>query len=616
MKRNLGEELAAKRVLIVDGAMGTMLYSKGVYINRCFEELNLSQGAMVREVHREYLEAGADILMTNTYGANRLKLAAHGLENQVTAINKAAVDLCRSVAGDKAWVAGSIGPLKRGMQVDGITEAEAKAVFDEHASGLAAGGIDLMILETFTDHNELRIALEAVKRKAPGIPIAAFMSFGVDGTTLKGLRPEEVAAHMAGLGADIVGANCSTGPHAMFDTMQRMCKSTSIPVGAMPNAGAPRVVDGRTMYMATPDYMSKFAKRYIVAGVQLIGGCCGTTPAMIHEVAMSVKALSPSRIKVVAPQAAEADKPLDPVPREKLSPFAAKLSRGEFAVSIEVRPPKGLNADAMLKSLKKFREMGVDTVNIPDSPRATVSMSPMALAALIKRSAGLEAIVHFSCRDRNLLGMQSDLLGLHALDVRDVLIVTGDPPHMGNYPHATAVFDLDAIGLTSMVANLNRGLDLAGKSLGSVTGFHHGVGADPGAVDFDREVNRYIEKVESGAMYMMTQPVFDVTILEKFMKAVKSHRVKTLVGIMPFISHRNCEFFHHEVPGVVVPAHIREIMREAGSGPKAMREGVAIAREALDAARSLCDGAYIMAPMGKYNLPLAVLGHVPPEEIA
>lgn len=615
MGRDLLQELGSGRPLVIDGAMGSELYGRGVYINQAFEEINLKTPDLIREIHADYLKAGADILMTNTFNGNREKLKAFGLAGKVREVNLEGARIARAVAQDKAFVAGSMGPLGHNRAFGGVSEKDAENIFREQASALIDGEVDAIILETFGDLDEIKAAIRAVRAADEVIPILAFMSFGIDGTTLRGHRPEDVVSELKDLPVTVLGANCSTGPHAMLDTIQRMIAVSPFPIAAMPNAGAPRIVEGRTLYMATPDYISKFAKRFINAGCQLIGGCCGTSPEMIHEIANSVKALSPSRVEVVSEAPEEREKAMAPIPDTELSEMSRRLEAGEFLVSVEVRPPRGITAGALIRGIAPLKDHGVDFVNIPDSPRATVSMSPMSLALQIKESSNLETIIHFSCRDRNLLGMQSDLLGLHALGIRDILCVTGDPPHMGNYPTATAVFDVDAIGLTRMMSNFNRGLDLGGKSLKAVTGFYHGVGADPGALDLDREVDRYIQKVESGAKFMMTQPVFDTEIFAKFMKRIEKHRVKTLVGIMPFVSHKNCEFFHHEVPGVVVPEHHREIMRKAGTGPRAMREGVAIAREALDSVRELCDGAYIMAPLGRYKLPLGVLGALSMEEM-
>jgi len=615
MARNLRQELADKKVLILDGAMGTMLYNKGVYINRSFEELNLSQPDLVKEIHQEYLDAGADILMANTFSANRKKLEHFELSEKVGEINQAAVKLCREVCQDKAFVAGSMGPLGMKIKHSHRERSTVISCYQEQAQYLIGAGVDLIVVETFNDLSEVEMVIEAIKNVSADLPLFVFMTFTWDHSLLTGKTPEDVVTFLETQNIDVIGANCSTGPHSMLGTLKKMMEVSHLPVAAMPNAGPPQQVEGRTLYMTNASYMKKYAKRFINSGVQLIGGCCGTTPEMIREIATSVKALSPSRVKVVDRKSTLTVESQEPVAYEKLTGMSKVLADNDFLYSVELRPPRGFNADSILKKIKELKEYGVHMVNIPDSPRATLSMSPMALAILVREHVGLESIIHFTCNNRNLLAMHGDLLGLHALNIRDVLLVTGDPPNMGNYPMATSIYDVDAIGITRIVDNLNHGLDMIGKPMKNITSFHNGVGVDPGAIDMDREIDRYIQKVEAGAKYVMTQPVFDVKVFEKFMSQVKDYRIKTLVGIQPLLSHKNCEFMHYEVPGVSVPDDIREVMKKAGSGPEARREGVAIAQLALEAVRDLCDGAYIMAPMGNYKMPLAVMGKIPVEAV-
>ncbi|HUX07227.1 MAG TPA: bifunctional homocysteine S-methyltransferase/methylenetetrahydrofolate reductase [Acidobacteriota bacterium] len=606
------DRLASDYVYVADGAMGTMLYAKGIFINRCFDELNLSAPDLVKEIHQEYVAAGAEIIETNTYGANRFKLRPHGFEEKLRDINIAAARLAREVATDRALVAGSMGPLAP-SPLKAMAQRRAEDVYDafhEQVEALAEGGVDLLIIETISDLDELRLAIKACKDVCD-LPIIASVTHNEDNKTVFGDTPEECAAGIEQWGADVAGVNCSTGPRAMLASLQRMGAVTKLPFSAMPNAGSPQLVDGRYIYLSSPEYMAEYAKRFIQrAGVSIIGGCCGTTPAHIKAIRSAVRALRPSRIAISIEAPSLDDRPPaeEPVETSLKSPLARKLRR-KFVTSIELTPPRSPDPAKALKSAAMLKEYGVDCVNIPDGPRASARISPMVLAWLVEHEVGMETILHYTCRDRNILGMQSDLQGAHALGLRNVLAVTGDPPKIGDYPDATAVFDIDAIGLVRMIYRLNCGQDLVGNPIGSQTAFHVGVGANPGAINIEKELERYGRKVEAGAEYVLTQPVFDVRLLESFLANTRESRLPTMVGILPLLSHRNAEFLHNEVPGMQIPDVVMKRMAKISGDEAARREGILIAREAIAEARTLegVSGVYIMPPFGRYPMALEVL---------
>jgi len=606
-------ESVRENVIVSDGAMGTMLYAKGVYLNRCYDEMNLTQPEMVRDIHSEYLKAGAQLIETNTFGANPIKLEPHGLAGKTEEINRRGAEIARDAAGDLAWVAGSIGPLGKQLSPIGkISLDEAIDLFSAQIRGLVAGGVDLLSLETMADIQELVAATQAARRVCD-LPILAMATFPAEGRTMLGYTPEEVSSALASQGVQILGANCSEGPHDMLETIQRFRHANGeIPLAAMPNAGHPRKHDDRVLYMTSPEYMAEYARRFILAGASLVGGCCGTTPAHVRAIAAMVKALKPAKPQIMVVKPLEKAKILEPTPIEKRSPFGAKLARKSmighrFLVSVEMNPPKGHDISKVLAAADELRFHGVDVVNIPDGPRASARMSPLHLAALIQQWVGMETVLHYTCRDRNLLGMQADLLGAHATGLRNILAVTGDPPKLGDYPHVTAVYDVESIGLVRVLDGLNRGVDLAANPIGQPTTFLVGVGANPGAEDLEREVRRFRYKVEAGANFCMTQPVYDVEILSRFLDRISDCRIPVLAGILPLASYRNAEFLHNEVPGMRIPEPIRERMRKAGSDEKAREEGVSIAQEVLVACRPLVQGAYIMPPFGRIDAAIKVL---------
>jgi homocysteine S-methyltransferase len=594
-------------VVLCDGAMGTMLYARGVFLNRCFDELNLSNPDLVRGVHQEYVEAGADVIETNTFGAHRLKLGPHGLDAQVRKINREGARIAREAAGEKALVAGSVGPLGKPLAPLGnVAFADAVAAYREQAEGLAEGGVDLFILETMASLDQARAALEAV-RAASALTVVVSLTFNEEGTTAYGETPEAVVGALEGLGVPVIGANCSQGPAEMLETVKRMAAAAkSAKLLAMPNAGAPALVDGRYVYLCTPEYMASYARRFIAAGVTMVGGCCGTTPAHIKNLARSVKMLKPSREEVEVRVVARPKEAPAAIPREEKSPLARKLGK-RFVVSVELDPPKGADPGVVIERAQYCKEHEVDAINVADGPRASARMSAQALCLLMQQKVGIDTILHYTCRDRNLLGIQSDLLGAYALGLRNILAITGDPPKLGDYPDATAVYDVDSIGLVRIMDHLNHGCDLAGNLFGPALGIHVGCGADPSKPDMEKEVARLEKKIAAGAEYVMTQPVYDPRTLERFFSMVGHLDVPVLVGILPLYSHKNAEFLHNEVPGMSIPEDIRERMSRAGSGEKAQAEGVAIAREATLAARELGEGVYVMPPFNKVELAVRVI---------
>jgi methionine synthase I (cobalamin-dependent)/5,10-methylenetetrahydrofolate reductase len=594
-------------VVVCDGATGTMLYARGVFVNRCFDELNLSNPALVQGIHQEYVEAGADVIETNTFGANRFKLGPHGFESQVAKINREGARIARAAAQGQALVAGSIGPLGKPLAPFGnITFDEAVGAYREQAEGLAQGGVDLFLLETMPSLDHARAAVTAVKTVSER-PLVVSLTFNEEGTTFYGEKPEDVVRTVEEWDVAVVGANCSQGPQPMLETMKRMAAAaTRAKLSAMPNAGAPALVDGRYVYLCTPEYMASYARRFIAAGVSFVGGCCGTTPPHIRNIVRSVRMVQPAREVVTLEAPARSKEAPAPIPREDKSPLARKLGK-QFVVSVELDPPKGADPGRIVDRAQYCKENEVDAINVADGPRASARMSAQSLCVLLLHRVGMDTILHYTCRDRNLLGIQSDLLGAYALGLRNILAITGDPPKLGDYPDATAVYDVDSIGLIRILDHLNHGCDLAGNLIGPALGIHIGCGADPSKPDWDKEIRRLETKVAAGAEYVMTQPVYDPRTVEKFLSAVRHLEVPILIGILPLYSHRNAEFLHNEVPGMRIPDDIRERMHKAGSGEAAQAEGVAIAQDSLRAARDLAQGAYIMPPFNKVELAVRVI---------
>ncbi len=596
--------------VLCDGAMGTLLYSKGIFINRCYDELNLSQPDLIRGVHHEYLQAGAEIVETNTFGGNSFRLERHGLGGKVRDINFAGAKLAKEAAKSfDAWVAGSVGPL--GIRIEPLGKTsfqEAKDAFREQIAALLEGGVDVIILETFGYLEELHQALLAARELNPKVPVIAQVTVDEEANCLDGSTPETFGPRLEQWGADVIGCNCSVGPVAMLDAMERVRAATSLPVSAQPNAGIPRSVEGRNIYLCSPEYMASYARKFVAAGVKLVGGCCGTTPEHIRVMKSGLRA-SQARAKVSDPQVKTKVKlpaAIEAVPLAQRSQLGAKIAGGAFVTMVEIVPPKGTNIQKELEGARFLKSVGVDGINIPDSPRASARMSNQALSVLLQQQAGIEAILHYTCRDRNVLCIQSDLLGAAAVGIKNLICITGDPPKMGGYPDATAVFDVDAIGLVNIVHNLNRGLDIGGNPIGVGTGFAIGVGANPGVSNIDEEIRRFEFKVEAGAEYAVTQPVFDLSLLETFLKRIEHCRIPVIAGIWPLVSVRNAEFMKDELR-VSVPDSILERMTRAPSPEAAREEGIVIAREMLIAVRGMVQGAQISAPMGKYSAAVDVL---------
>jgi homocysteine S-methyltransferase len=608
--RDFIQAIADEHVYLFDGAMGTMLYAKGVFINKCYDELNLRNPEIVLEVHKQYVRAGAEILETNTYGANRIKLRSFGIEDDLREINERGAAIAREAAGDSVFVAGAIGPLGIRIEPYGPTSLdEAREYFREQAAALRDAGVDLFVLETMSNIAEIEQGILAI-RDICSLPIVAQMTIGNDGRTIYGDVPRTIAQRLDVAGADVIGLNCSVGPDVMLDAIEEITAVTAKKISAQPNAGLPREVNGRQMYMASPDYMAKYAKRLIHKGVKFLGGCCGTTPEHIKVMADAVRPLSPRRSFVVIEHGADEknSESKTAVPFAERSNWGKKIAAGEFVTTIEIVPPKGPNPDKMIDSVHAIRAAGVDAVNVPDGPRAQNRMGAIAVAVLLQQRVGIETVLHYCCRDRNLLGMHSDMLGCAALGLRNLLLITGDPPKMGPYPDATAVFDIDSIGLTNMANLMNHGLDLGGNPFGEPTKFTIGVGVNPGHLDLDYELRRLDWKVKAGAEYAITQPVFDAAVLEKFLAQIQGMHLPVIAGIWPLLSYRNAQFMNNEVPGVSVTDEVMERMRIASEKSKehGLREGIAIARETLERVRHRVAGVQVSAPLGRVDLALQV----------
>jgi len=607
-------EALESRVLVCDGAMGTMLYAKGVFINKSFDALNLSSPELVGEVHQEYVRAGADIIETNTFGANRLKLGSFGIGDKLHDINQRGAMIAREAAGDRAYVAGAIGPLGVRIEPWGKTGAsEARDAFEEQARALAEGGVDLFVLETFRDPNEIGAAIDAVRRVSD-LPIIAQMTTEEDGNTLDGTPPERFAPELERRGATMIGVNCAVGPAPMLETIERMAAVTTLKLSAQPNAGRPRDVEGRNLYLCSPEYMASYARRFVLHNVRVVGGCCGTTPEHIRQIKAAVR----SQTRLTAPQvsdrrpratsggagAAKIESP--PVPREEKSRFAHSLAHGRFVVAVEVVAPRGFDYGEAIARARLLKIRGVDAITIGDGHRTSARISGLSLAVLIEQQAGIETLLHYACRDRNLIGIQSDLLGAHAMGLRNLMLITGDPGRVGDYPDATAVFDVDSIGLTNLVSRLNHGCDLGGQPIGAPARFHIGVSVNPGAPNLDEELRRFEYKVEAGAEFVVTWPVFDIGAFETFLKRIEPARLPVIAGLLPLESARHAEFVANEVPGTSVPEALLDRMRRVRPD-EAAAEGVAIARDLARGLRAAVQGLQISTTSGQIEAALGII---------
>ncbi len=596
-----------KRPVVCDGAMGTMLYSKGISLNRCFDELNAAMPQLVKEVHLAYIKAGAEVIETNTFGANKFRLQKFGLGEKVREFNLAGARVAREVAGDDLYVAGAVGPLGVRLEPLGHTSREeARAVFREQITALVEGGVDLIIVETMMDLNEAHQALRAA-REVGQLPVIVQMTVQDDGSTPIGTLPEDFARALDEWGADLIGVNCSVGPAAVLETLERIAAVTEKRLSAQPNAGMPRTVEGRNLYLCSPEYMASYARRFIQTGARLVGGCCGTSPEHIKAIKTAVRSLTPQRARASVEVRARPGHTLPPVPVASRSRLAGKLARQEFPVLVEVVPPKGCDATKEVEGVQYLLERGIDAVNIPDGSGATARMSALTLAALLQQRAGIEVLLHYSSRDRNVLTIQSDLLGAHALGVRNLLALTRDTPQYSTVLESDAS-EVDAIGLVNLLSNLNRGLDVGANPLGAQTAYLVGASINPYALNLEEELRRFQHKVEAGADFAVTQPVFQVEQLAKFLERARSFapHLPVIAGIWPLTSFRNAEFMNNEVPGISVPPAVMERMRAADSGERARQEGLKIAQETLREIRSLVQGVQIAAPFGRYALAVEV----------
>jgi methionine synthase I (cobalamin-dependent)/5,10-methylenetetrahydrofolate reductase len=614
------DKLFSGNTVLCDGAMGTMLYSCGIFINRCYDELNVSQPETVRSVHESYLAAGAQVIETNTFGANSFRLERFGLREKVGEINRAGaaiarqcVDAIHDKQGTEAFVAGAVGSL--GLPADELKKAglaAVRAAFAEQIKALAEGGVDLLIAETMMSVDEAEQAVLAAREVAPQLKIVVLMTVDDDGNCLDGSTPEDAAKRLAKVGADAVGCNCSTGPAVVLSVIERMRAVTDLPLVAMPNAGMPRNVEGRAIYLTSPEYMASFARKFVRAGASWVGGCCGTTPEHIRAMRGALRAMDAqdsgesNGVKAVS-VVSSAEPTIEPKPLEERSEIGRRIANGEFVTMVEIVPPKGFNCERELAGAALLAKHGVHAVNVPDSPRASARMSAQSLCVQIQQKVGIETVLHYTCRDRNILGIQSDLLGAASIGLKNMLCLTGDPPKMGNYPDATAVFDVDAIGLVKIVGGLNHGLDLGKNSIGGSTGFTISVAANPGVPDIEHEVRRFAYKVEAGAEFCITQPVFDMKLLEEFLRRIEGFRIPVIAGIWPLTSLRNAEFMKKDL-GVSMPEEILKRMAATTSKEEGFAEGLKIAQEMLASVRGDVQGVQVSAPFGKYSAALDVLG--------
>ncbi len=632
--------------VLCDGAMGTMLYSCGIFINRCYDELNVTQPDTVRSVHEGYLQAGAQIIETNTFGANAFRLEHYGLRDKVGEFNRAGAAIARQCVeaihqkqASQAFVAGAVGSLGRPLAPNGETTLEAaRAAFAEQIAALAEGGVDLLIMETMMSVDEAEQALLAAREIAPHLRVVVLMTVDESGTCLDGNSPEIAAQRLGAAGADAIGCNCSVGPATVLGVIERMHAVTMLPLVAMPNAGLPRIIEGRNIYLSSPEYMGSFARKFVAAGASWVGGCCGTTPVHIRSMRSALRAMKAQsegegeaassvaqsdaesglnssnqvlvndlRSRAVQSPDAAREGAVEPRPLRERSHIGRRVAEGEFVTMVEIVPPRGFDCSKELAGAALLAARGVDAINVPDSPRASARMSAQSLCVQIQQQLGIETVLHYTCRDRNILSIQSDLLGAASIGLKNILCLTGDPPKMGNYPDATAVFDVDAIGLTRIVRGLNHGLDIGGNPIGGSTGFTVSVAANPGVPDLEHEVRRFAHKVEAGAEFCITQPVFDLNLLEEFLRRIEGFRIPVVAGIWPLTSVRNAEFMKNEL-GVSMPDAILRRMAATPDKEAALAEGLKIAQEMLASVRDEVQGVQVSAPFGKYAAAAEVLG--------
>jgi homocysteine S-methyltransferase len=616
-------DIFASRPVLADGAMGTVLYGRGILINRCYDELNLSDPNLILSIHEEYLQAGAEIIESNTFGANRFRLARHGFAAKVGEINAAGVRLARQAVehlrekqAGEAWVAGSVGPLGVRLEPLGKTGLdEARAAFAEQIRALAEGGVDFLSIETMPALDEAREALIAALETAPHLPVLVMVTVDDESNCLDGSSPAQAAALLTEWGADAIGVNCSTGPSTVLTALEAMRVATTLPLAAMPNAGMPRAVEGRNIYLCSPEYMASFARKAIAAGAQFVGGCCGTTPNHIRAMRSTMRAIDAQARVAEGGATVALSTETPPAPLGQRSKIGSLIEQGQFVTLVEIVPPRGINCAKEIDGAQLLAQLGVHAINVPDSPRASARMSGQSLCIQIQQHTGIETILHYTCRDRNILSIQSDLLGASSIGLRNILCLTGDPPKLGNYPDATAVFDVDSIGLVNLVQRLNHGLDIGSNSIGASTNFTIGIAANPGVPDIEQELRRFAYKVQAGAEYAITQPVFDLRLLEEFLKRIAEFRIPVIAGVWPLTSLRNAEFMKNDLR-VSMPEEIMLRMAQADTPDAARQEGIRIAQEMLEAVRPMVRGVQVSAPFGRYGTAAEVIASVLPQSAA
>jgi homocysteine S-methyltransferase len=608
------------RPVLADGAMGTMIIARGVPISRCFAELNLSDPGLILSIHEDYLQAGAEILETNTFGANRFLLARHGLADKVDEINAAGVRIARQAAGalkqkqaGDVWVAGTVGPLGVPLEPLGKTGLdEARSAFEEQIRALVAAGVDMIIIETMPALNQAREAVLAAREAAPDHPVLVMVTVDDDSNCLDGAAPGHAAAVLTEAGADAVGVNCSIGPSTVLTAIEAMRAATPLPIAAMPNAGLPRAVEGKNIYFCSPEYMASFARKAMAAGAQILGGCCGTTPHHIRAMRAAVRAFEGETQVGDAGAVIEISSETPPLKMGERSRFGALLDKGTFVTLVEMMPPRGIDCSRELEGARLLASRGVHAISVMDSQRAAARISAQSLCIQIRQHTGVETVLHYTCRDRNLLSIQSDLLGAASLGLRNILCLTGDTPRQGNYSDATAVFDVDSIGLVNVVRRLNHGLDIGANPFGASTNFAIGVSANPGAPDIENELRRLRFKVEAGAEYVITQPVFDLTLLEQFIRRIEFYRIPVIAGIWPLTNLRNAEFMKNDLR-VSVPEWIMLRMAQADTAEAAQGEGIRIAQEMVEAVRQYVQGVQLSLPRSLYAAAAEVIASVLPQ---
>lgn len=589
-------------VIIGDGAMGTLLYSRGIPLETNFEYLNLLRPEMVRQVHEDYLRAGAQLLETNTFGASAIRLAAVGLEKKTRAINAAGARLARQAAGPERFVAGSVGPLSlpRG-ELRELAPAEKETVLREQMEALAEGGVDLFLLETFASVDDLTLA--AGVAAGVGLPVVAQMAYLEEGRTRDGVPAEEVARRLALAGVAVLGANCGSGPRDLLKVLARLAAASELPLSAFANSGFPQYMDGRFIYLATPEYFAGMGREMVQAGASLVGGCCGTTPEHIRALAVAVAGLKPSRQPRPIPAATPS--PIRPVGSAPKQTFLDAWGKRPV-ITVELDPPRGLDCSKVIAAAHALAAAGIDAISLAENPLARIRLGNLALARLLQEETGIDVIAHVTCRDRNLIGLHSELMGAHLLGLRTILAVTGDPVSVGGEAGATSVFDLNSVGLLELLSALNQGRTLLGSDLQGATDFLLGAAFNPNLPSMQGQLRRLEKKLAAGARFVQTQPVYDRRVLDELLERTAPFGVPVLVGILPLVSERNAEFLHNEVPGIVLPDEVRQRMR-GKAGTEGVREGMTLARELVDVGRGRVGGWYLMPPFGKVELALELI---------